>query len=125
MWLFKFGCELYEASTHVHSGLMLSTPSNLLSLILCLKNFITQFSFDFYSTVILVTLVQINDIASLLSGIAPFPTHIFFATIYCRVSASCLSSLGDFLFIFYKLFLAGDANFAYSASPNDAMDSSL
>ena len=122
VWIFRYVFTPYTASKHVHSWLRLSSPITISSLIFCFKNCSILFNLAFYSTVILVTLVHRNDIDGSMLGISLFPTHISFATIECSVSAYCLSSLSEFLFMFCKTFLSGGDTFALSASPNCAID---
>ena len=72
VWIFRLGCTPYVTSTHVYSLLRLSSPSTLLSLILCFINCITRLKFALYSTVLLVNLVHSNDIAGSISGLPLF-----------------------------------------------------
>ena len=49
----------------------------------------TRYSFDFSSTVLLVTLVHRNYIVDLIFGLPLFDTHGIFATMECRMYDSC------------------------------------
>ena len=62
VWLFRYGCNPYSASTFVHICMRLSSPITLLLLILCFRKCSTRLNFVFSSAVLLVTLVHRNDI---------------------------------------------------------------
>ena len=78
VWVFRLGCTPYGVSNHVYNWLRLSTPTILLSSIVCYRYYNTRLNLALSSLVLLVTLVHRNYIAGSMPVLPLFATHIIF-----------------------------------------------
>ena len=91
----------------------------------CFRNCSTLFSLALYSTVLLENLVHRNNTSGSMLGLPIFYTHSSFVTMECKVSASCLSSLGEHSLIFCGISFDGKDTVASRYSFNNAIYSSI